>query len=108
MYYYYILYLIQCRYCSHLVTPEIDSVVELLLTDLVQFQDRVYKNEPLKFKTKRRYVCGLREVNKHISLKRIKCVIFSPNLDRTKSPGDITVHSYMYMYSRVSYIHVHV
>ena len=69
MYCYYILFLIQCRYCSHLVTPEIDSVVELLLTDLVRFQDRVYKNEPLKLKTKRRYVCGLRESNVLYSLQ---------------------------------------
>ncbi len=58
-----------------------------MLEDLVRFQDRVYKNEPLKLKTKRRYVCGLREVLKHLELKKMKCAIIPPNLDKIQSPG---------------------
>ena len=62
--------------------------MESLLNDLSRFQERIYKNEPLKFKSKRRYVCGLREVKKHVLLKHLKCVIVPPNLQRIQSPGN--------------------
>jgi ribosomal protein L7Ae-like RNA K-turn-binding protein len=42
----------------------------------------------MQAKSKRRFVLGLREVTKHIKLKRIKCVIISPNLERIQSKGD--------------------
>ena len=38
-------------------------------------------------RAKRRYVLGLREVTKHLRLKRIKCVIASPNMERIQSTG---------------------
>ena len=69
------------------MTDKINLLVESLLTDLSRFQERLYKNEPLKFKSKRRYVCGLREVKKHLVLKHIKCVIVPPNMQRIQSPG---------------------
>ena len=76
-------------YCTHLVTEDINTCTSDLLTDLVRFQDRVYKNEPQKLKTKRRYVCGLREVEKSLSVKlrKVECVIVTPNMDRIQSPG---------------------
>ena len=36
------------RYCSHLVTDEINACVEQLLTDLRFFQDRQYAKDPTK------------------------------------------------------------
>lgn len=39
-------------------------------------------------KAKRRYVCGLKEVLKHLKLKKIKCVVMPPNLDRIQSEGE--------------------
>ena len=75
------------RYCSHVVTDEINSVVEALLLDLVRFQDRQHQKDPVKAKSKRRYVCGLREVHKHIEVGKIKCVIVPPNLDHIQSTG---------------------
>ena len=77
------------RYCSHLVTEKINYIAEGLLTDLVRFQDRIYKTEPTKYKMKRRYVCGLREVKKHLSLKKLRCIIVPPNLQRSQSSGKI-------------------
>ncbi|XP_003382852.1 PREDICTED: selenocysteine insertion sequence-binding protein 2-like [Amphimedon queenslandica] len=77
------------EYCTHLVTDKINGLVESLLNDLSRFQERIYKNEPLKFKSKRRFVCGLREVKKHLLLKHLKCVIVPPNLQRIQSPGGI-------------------
>ena len=75
------------RYCDQVAEPEIDNLVELLLRELGRFQDRVYMKEPQKLKTKRRYVCGLREVAKHLMLKKLKVVIIARNLDRITSTG---------------------
>lgn len=79
------------------MTDKINNLVEGLLVDLVKFQDRVYVNEPLKFKSKRRYVCGLREVKKHLALKRLKCVIIPPNLQRIQSPGKYEFYYYTFI-----------
>ena len=76
------------RYCDQVAEPQIDNLVELLLRELGRFQDRVYTKEPQKLKTKRRYVCGLREVAKHLMLKKLKVVIIARNLDRITSTGD--------------------
>ena len=98
------------RYCSHMVTDEINSVVELLLQDLVRFQDRQHLRDPVRTKSKRRYVCGLREVCKHLGLGKLKCVIIPPNLDHIQSTGT------MYMYIVCTYctcackyfVHIHI
>jgi len=34
-----------------------------------------------------RYVCGMREVLKHLKSKRIKSLIVAPNMDRIESEG---------------------
>ena len=38
-------------------------------------------------KAKRRFVLGLREVSKHLKLRKLKCVIISSNVERIKSAG---------------------
>ena len=40
-------------------------------------------------KSKRRIVLGLREVTKHLKLRKIRCVIISPNLERIQSKGGL-------------------
>jgi ribosomal protein L7Ae-like RNA K-turn-binding protein len=55
----------------------------------VRFQDRLYHKDPVKAKAKRRIVLGLREVTKHLKLKKIKFVIISPNMERVKAKGKI-------------------
>jgi selenocysteine insertion sequence-binding protein 2 len=75
------------EYCDQMAEPQIDSLVEVLLKELGRFQDRVYLKEPQKFKIKRRYICGLREVLKHLKLKKLKAVIVAQNLDRITSTG---------------------
>ena len=71
-----------------MLSDEINDCVQQLLTDLVRFQDRQFDRDPLKAKAKRRYVCGLREVNKHLHLKKLKCIIVPPNLERIESTGE--------------------
>ena len=76
------------RYCDQVADPELDGVLDALLTELMRFQDRVYQlGDPHKFKMKRRFVCGLREVLKHLHLRKLKAVILTGNLDRITSTG---------------------
>ncbi|XP_015264584.1 PREDICTED: selenocysteine insertion sequence-binding protein 2 [Gekko japonicus] len=81
-------------YCTQVLSKEVDSCVTDLLKELVRFQDRQYQKDPVKAKTKRRLVMGLREVLKHLKLKKLKCVIISPNCEKIQSKGglDETLH----------------
>ncbi|XP_013915417.1 PREDICTED: selenocysteine insertion sequence-binding protein 2 isoform X2 [Thamnophis sirtalis] len=81
-------------YCTQVLSKEVDSCVTDLLKELVRFQDRLYQKDPVKAKTKRRLVLGLREVLKHLKLKKLKCVIISPNCEKIQSKGglDETLH----------------
>ncbi|XP_074851173.1 selenocysteine insertion sequence-binding protein 2 isoform X2 [Carettochelys insculpta] len=82
-------------YCSQVLNKEVDSCVTDLLKELVRFQDRLYQKDPVKAKAKRRLVMGLREVLKHLKLKKLKCVIISPNCEKIQSKGglDETLHT---------------
>ncbi|RUS71840.1 hypothetical protein EGW08_020403, partial [Elysia chlorotica] len=75
------------EYCTQILDKEIDQCCTSLLQELVKFQDRMYHKDPVKAKSKRRVVLGLREVTKHLKLKRIKCVVISPNLEKIQSKG---------------------
>ncbi|XP_039708101.1 selenocysteine insertion sequence-binding protein 2 isoform X5 [Pteropus medius] len=82
-------------YCSQVLSKEVDACVMDLLKELVRFQDRMYQKDPIKAKTKRRLVLGLREVLKHLRLRKLKCVIISPNCEKIQSKGglDDTLHT---------------
>ncbi|KAK0055783.1 selenocysteine insertion sequence-binding protein 2 [Biomphalaria pfeifferi] len=77
------------EYCTQILDKEIDQCCASLLQDLVKFQDRMYHKDPVKAKSKRRVVLGLREVTKHLKLKKIKCVVISPNLEKIQSKGGL-------------------
>ncbi|XP_043933525.1 selenocysteine insertion sequence-binding protein 2-like [Protopterus annectens] len=77
------------EYCNQVLSKEIDECVTVLLQELVRFQERVYQKDPTKAKAKRRLVMGLREVTKHLKLKKIKCVIISPNCEKIQSKGGL-------------------
>ncbi|XP_061185110.1 selenocysteine insertion sequence-binding protein 2-like [Saccostrea echinata] len=77
------------EYCNQVLNKDIDSCCTHLLQDLVRFQDRMYHKDPVKAKTKRRIVLGLREVTKHLKLSKIKLVIISPNLEKIQSKGGL-------------------
>ena len=47
----------------------------------------MYQRDPIKAKMRRRLVMGIREVTKHLKLKKLKCVIISPNLEKIQSKG---------------------
>ncbi|KAF6727539.1 Selenocysteine insertion sequence-binding protein 2 [Oryzias melastigma] len=76
-------------YCSQMLRKDVDECVTVLLKELVRFQDRLYHKDPIKARMKRRIVMGLREVLKHLKLRKVKCVIISPNCERIQSKGGL-------------------
>ena len=80
-------------YCSQMLSKEVDACVTDLLKELVRFQDRMYQKDPVKAKAKRRLVLGLREVLKHLKLRKLKCIIISPNCEKIQSKGKGTIWS---------------
>ncbi|XP_031161856.1 selenocysteine insertion sequence-binding protein 2 isoform X1 [Sander lucioperca] len=76
-------------YCSQMLSKDVDECVTDLLKELVRFQDRLYQKDPMKARMKRRIVMGLREVLKHLKLRKVKCVVFSPNCERIQSKGGL-------------------
>uniref|UniRef100_A0A1A8GRR2 SECIS binding protein 2 n=1 Tax=Nothobranchius korthausae TaxID=1143690 RepID=A0A1A8GRR2_9TELE len=76
-------------YCSQMLSKDLDECVTSLLKELVRFQDRLYQKDPMKARMKRRIVMGLREVLKHLKLRKVKCVIISPNCERIQSKGGL-------------------
>lgn len=76
-------------YCNQVLRKDVDECVSILLKELVRFQDRLYQKDPMKARMKRRLVMGLREVLKHLKLRKVKCVIISPNCERIQSKGGL-------------------
>uniref|UniRef100_A0A671UHG9 SECIS binding protein 2 n=1 Tax=Sparus aurata TaxID=8175 RepID=A0A671UHG9_SPAAU len=76
-------------YCNQMLSKDVDECVTNLLKELVRFQDRLYQKDPMKARMKRRIVMGLREVLKHLKLRKVKCVIISPNCERIQSKGGL-------------------
>ncbi|KAL3202859.1 hypothetical protein MRX96_001225 [Rhipicephalus microplus] len=59
-------------------SPEINKTTKALLADLVFYQDRLYQKDPIKARSKRRLVYGLKEVRKYLLLNKLKCIVFRP------------------------------
>ncbi|XP_077524366.1 SECIS-binding protein 2 isoform X3 [Amblyomma americanum] len=76
-------------YCDHVQTSEINITAKTLLTDLVFFQDRLYQKDPIKARSKRRLVYGLKEVHKYLLLNKLKCIIFAPDIEEVKAEGGL-------------------
>jgi hypothetical protein len=66
------------RYCDHTLSEELNKTVVLMMEDLVRFQDRQHFKDPVKAKTKRRYVAGMREIKKFLTVKKISALLIAP------------------------------
>lgn len=54
---------------------------------MIKFQDRLFHKDPLKAKIRKRLSFGLREVSKYVALKKLKCIILAPDIEKTKIDG---------------------
>lgn len=78
------------EYCSgQVLDKEIDEECIAMLQKLVQFQERTYQKDPMNAKSKRRFVLGIREVTKHLKLRKLCAVLISPNLEKIQAKGGL-------------------
>ncbi|XP_055950626.1 metacaspase-2-like [Argiope bruennichi] len=77
------------QYCNHFISKEIDQAVYSLIDDLARFQDRMYQKDPVKAKIRRRLVYGIKEIKKHMKLKKVKCIIIATDIEDIKIEGGL-------------------
>lgn len=75
------------RYCTNTLTPELRKHLEEFLAEIARLQRRMYGRDSVKGKSKRRYYAGIKEVQKHIDLKKIKFVVIAPDLEKVEMEG---------------------
>merc|ERR1719244_1750336 len=76
-------------YCNHILSPEMDTMVSTLMSDLIRFQDKQHAKDPVKAKARKRFVVGLREVAKFLKVKKVKCIVLAPDLERVETEGGL-------------------
>lgn len=65
------------------MTEELDISVSTLMKEIVNFQEKLYKRDPSKGVSKRRYVAGFHEVRKLLKVGKIRLIIIAPNINTT-------------------------
>jgi hypothetical protein len=76
-------------YCDHDLSGELDLSVIALIQDLVRFQDRQFAKDPMKAKSKKRYVVGLREIKKFLQVKKITILLLAPDVEPVTAKGGL-------------------
>ncbi|KAF4651397.1 SIS binding protein [Perkinsus olseni] len=76
------------HYVHQYLSPELDALVQDMLEDLHRYQERAKEN-PAKFKKRKRFVTGLREVSRALRLGKLKGVIVAPNMHSSESSGGL-------------------
>lgn len=66
------------------ITNEVNQAVTDLLLRMKMLQDRAIARNPAKGNSSRWYVCGLREVRKHIKLGKARMVVLAPNIEQVR------------------------
>ncbi len=67
-------------YVTHIITPELNTATTALLNQLLEWQERTRRLDPVNFKRKRRLVSGMREVEKSVKMNKAKLLIVAPNI----------------------------
>ncbi|CAL8135578.1 unnamed protein product [Orchesella dallaii] len=77
------------EYCDMYTTKELHGLVMQLLSELYRFQDRLYHTDPIKFKTKRRLVSGLKDATSYLNLNKVQLLIIAPDIEKNAEPGGL-------------------
>nr|XP_050844593.1 selenocysteine insertion sequence-binding protein 2-like isoform X1 [Vespula vulgaris] len=77
------------EYCNNLITSSLNESLEKFLSEIRRLQTKLYNRDQNKGKYKRRYYSGLKEVQKHILLKKVQFVVIAPDIEKILSPGGL-------------------
>lgn len=76
-------------YCDHCNLPDISSNAEKLLLELFRFQDRAYERNQLKAQAHRRYVVGIKEVERSFTINKLKYLLIATDLEPSPGKGGL-------------------
>ncbi|KAH9258677.1 hypothetical protein BASA81_003179 [Batrachochytrium salamandrivorans] len=68
-------------YVTQALSLQLDNLLASMLEKLFRFQERARMEDPIKAKSKRRLVLGLREVRKAVKTKKCIAIIVAPNIE---------------------------
>ena len=60
-----------------------------MMADLVRFQDNLHNKDPIKAKVRKRYVVGLREVKKFLTVNKVTMLVLAPDIEPVKVKGGL-------------------
>lgn len=68
-------------YVAQAFSTELEEALTAMVSKLHELQRRQQMRDPLKAKLRRRFVVGLREVQKGVKLGKVKCVVLAANIE---------------------------
>ncbi|KAI4491827.1 hypothetical protein M0804_003219 [Polistes exclamans] len=77
------------EYCNNLVTLSLNESLDKFLSEIRRLQSKLYGRDKNKGKYKRRYYSGLKEVQKHVILKKVRFVVIAPDIEKIMSAGGL-------------------
>ncbi|XP_035728928.1 selenocysteine insertion sequence-binding protein 2-like isoform X1 [Vespa mandarinia] len=77
------------EYCNNLITFSLNESLEKFLSEIRRLQTKLYNRDQNKGKYKRRYYSGLKEVQKHVLLKKVQFVVIAPDIEKILSAGGL-------------------
>ncbi|XP_058449763.1 selenocysteine insertion sequence-binding protein 2 [Malaya genurostris] len=72
-------------YCDHLITDELRTNCETLVTKLFQFQATAYGKNPIKAVSNKRFCVGFNEILKYMETRKVKLILIAPDLEPNDS-----------------------
>ncbi len=72
-----------------MLSKDLDEASTQLLSDIIRFQDKMFAKDPTKAKSKKRYVVGLREVKKFLTVKKVCLLLLAPDIERSEGQGGL-------------------
>ena len=73
------------EYCHQVITPEVSDATSALLVELQRLQERAHLKDAVKAAMRKRYVCGLREVQRALQRDKAKALIVAHNIEVIES-----------------------
>ncbi|KAL2720154.1 selenocysteine insertion sequence-binding protein 2-like isoform X1 [Vespula squamosa] len=77
------------EYCNNLITSSLNESLEKFFFEIRRLQTKLYNRDKNKGKYKRRYYSGLKEVQKHVLLKKVQFVVIAPDIEKILSAGGL-------------------
>lgn len=69
------------KYCDMYVSKELHGHIIVFLKELHRLQDKLYKTDLMKYKLKRKYVQGIKEINNYLSINKVQLIIMAPDIE---------------------------